>query len=549
LPPPFAHTEFVPQSRLQLAAQLAYVEAKSIGLTGNVDPQALADPSKPLLIISPPASLPPFIASRADTGFIKIRSLVSSFSPSSAAFSETQAAAIGQQWARMGLGCSAVEQAGKLLTYDMASSDPSPKGQHGNAYARAFGDFVRSAKTFDGAVGTVPLVKGPPVIPGMVVEADNMRKGRRVAGENDNDENTTDMGLLGKGVLLSVIDSARIASKTTVEVAPYRHFKLPYPGHIEFSSEGQKRSWDGMDADGSSMDADGQLILYVKNDSRARNKRKTHDGYEEEDENERKAKAESRRSRLQKQNKVASAVAKSNAARSSAGPGVPILFQNTSKSFVIDRDNVTPHYLPPDTEVGDAARQTAETQRKRLVAGSSCPPGPKLNFGPFGAGFMNSAGGQSGVVLPRPISGIALPMGVNLRTTERAADAEPWNRLEDEALEQVTRRYGLNWQVASWVVSRAAETGALARDRKRSARQCLERWQALAGVNPSLQRAVRQRGEEWGDLESSELDECGGLLWKNMLAHDPDEHQFVGSASFGLGSGEVAGDRAVVDNR
>jgi phosphopantetheinyl transferase (holo-ACP synthase) len=161
-------------------------------------------------------------------------------------------------------------------------------------------------------------------------------------------------------------------------------------------------------------------------------------------------------------------------------------------------------------------------------------------------------------------------MGVTNRAlpTERANDAEPWNRLEDEALQAVTRRYGLNWQVASWVVSQAAENGALARERRRSARQCLERWQQLAASNPDLKKAVKKRAKEWEAVENCDVDDTNKVLRKHMEEHDEDEHQFVGwtggeddpddadgedgmdvDGMEGTAVEEVPGDRVIVNNR
>jgi len=166
-----------------------------------------------------------------------------------------------------------------------------------------------------------------------------------------------------------------------------------------------------------------------------------------------------------------------------------------------------------------------ELQRKRLLTGGTCPPGPRLYLGPFGPGFLNSSAGQSGVALPRPVSGISLPMGVNLRATERGEAAPPWNRLEDAAVREVAGRYGLNWQVASLYVGRASEGGALARERRRSARQCLERWQELARGDGALQRAVRERGEH------CRVEETGEMLEENMRNHDRTEHEFAGAGT------------------
>ena len=479
---------------------------------------------------------------------------------------------MGEEWKRTGLGGNDVDRSFRLLTYDTPNVN---RGGDGNAYAKAYASFTRTGRAFDGARAIYPIVTGPPVIPGAVPDVDNMRKGRRVSGELPGTEGRgcVDVGMLGRGVMLSVIDSARIASKTTVVTGTYRNYSdtVNDGDTVIFTGEGGRREWDGGEGEGFGWGG-GMMCLYVKEDGRERKRKMAarsdrgepvhatagygngeYGEYGEEggeDDSDRKARSEVRKSRLQKQSKVASAVAKSSAARAASGPGVPVLFQNTSKSFVADRDPITPTILSNVSDTGKQAIATATRQKKRLLTSTTNPPGPKLNFGPYGPGFLNSPTGQSGIPLPRPVSGISLPMGVNLRVTERASSTPPWNRLEDTSVRAVASRYGLNWQIASWCVGRASEGGGLGRERRRSARQCLDRWRELAREDGGLQRAVRVRGEEWEAVEHCSVDETGRMLEENMRNHDPTEHEFAGSGTGGqLPPAEQRGDRQVVDSR
>ena len=132
----------------------------------------------------------------------------------------------------------------------------------------------------------------------------------------------------------------------------------------------------------------------------------------------------------------------------------------------------------------DKENKTSENQKQNLRRALSTP-GPNLYFGPFGGGFLNNQGGQSGISAPKPVSGISLPMGVSLREQEQGfSGGEAWQKEEDDMIRTSCLRYGFNWFLICSAVSNVL-------GKNRSARQCLERWQALIQATPSIAKDVK----------------------------------------------------------
>ena len=237
-------------------------------------------------------------------------------------------------------------------------------------------------------------------------------------------------------------------------------------------------------------------------------------------------KAESRIMRSEKQRRVARKIADVAAMKSVAGPGVPLLYAN-AKPRPSDNAVVEPILLDPmsHAKTGDRDVEINANQAKAWKR-SANPPGPKVYFGP-GAGFLNSQGGQSGIAQPRPVAGIGLPMGVNLRQSEKDFKSEAWVEQEDAMLEESTFRYGCNWQLASFEATAAGKHDALSRERKRSARQCLERWQELSRKKAALTTKVKQKDSEFKAMENYSFEELPGVLWKSLHSDEAAKYMLI----------------------
>ncbi|GMH48214.1 hypothetical protein TrLO_g876 [Triparma laevis f. longispina] len=497
--PPDAAT--VERENNALTGQLSVLESRACVLSTGDDGEEGVDGC----VIVMPKTIQPFSASRLDMGAMPARMYVSKLAALTQPENESMDKVeeddpvflkrMGERWESLGVGCDDAVKLCKLLTYDggddgMENSNravANKKAQKGSFYAQAYANFIEGNQERTHCLnGKFETVMAPPAIPGVLTDGE----GGAGAGGS--------FGMLGEGKMLSAFEAARVASKTSTSVSDYRHF----------GSEGKQPFLNSM-------------LLFVKRHSSQQVKRKRggvdigrfiREG-ESGEECEIRVRAEVRRTRSQKQFKIANSLAKNSAARSHAGPGVPILFQSTTDAQKIDRCIVTIKPLKQvkgedPMETGDVEKSRNVRQRKRLRRDN----GPsKVYFGPFEGGWFNSSGGQSGIHPPRPVAGISLPMGVSLRTSERNMDSDPWTKDEDEEISNCSSRFGFNWHVSSFCASAAGRKG------KRSARQCLERWQELANDSSSMSKDIKEADKEWKKIESADGDEgIQKLLWERV---------------------------------
>ena len=357
----------------------------------------------------------------------------------------------------------------------------------------------------DGAIGNEPVLYGPPLIPGVLpptfrgsLDGKHNKNAKEKKGSGAKVTPPGMYGMLGDGKMLSAFEAARVASKTSTATAEYRMLN------------GER---DEGDDEAGYLNS---VLLWIKSPPGDRGKKRKKDGGMDDDmiaryavegelpeETEARVRAEARKIRLQKQSKVANALAKNSAARSHAGPGVPMLFQSSAVQSPVDRSLVEPIPIPINSEekTGDKDRER-NTIKSKLMKQAGSLPGPKVYFGPFGAGFFNSTGGQSGVQQPRPVSGISLPMGVSLKEKEK--ERVSWSKHEDWELKKASERYGFNWEITSWCVNGLGN--------RRSARQCMQRWNELVALDGKVSKKAKSNLEEFEKMEGVTGAEVGEVL-------------------------------------
>ena len=486
-------------------------------------------------IISAPnvATFPPFAVSRMDTGDLELRKYASSiFSYNADEGGEEDEEVtkkyfekVTESWSAAGLGCSDETKAVRLLTYPVKEN----VGEASHLFAQSFVDFVSEAPMKDGAIGSEPVLYGPPLIPGVLPPA---FRGSLDGKQKDAKKGTAVTppgmyGMLGDGKMLSAFEAARVASKTSTATAEYRMLN------------------GDRDEDDENAGYLNSVLLWIKRPPGDRGKKRKKDGGMDEDmiaryavegelpeETEARVRAEARKIRLQKQSKVANALAKNSAARSHAGPGVPMLFQSSARQqSPVDRSLVEPKLIPADSDAktGDKDHER-NTLQGRLMKQAGGLPGPKVYFGPFGAGFLNSTGGQSGIQQPRPVSGISLPMGVSLKEKEK--NSVKWSAKEDEELKNASERYRFNWEITSFCVNGVGN--------RRSARQCMERWNELVALDGKVSKKAKHNLEEFERMEGIGGQDVGRVLSEmegGLLRGEAAKKWAVKKAEAGRGGG------------
>jgi hypothetical protein len=195
-----------------------------------------------------------------------------------------------------------------------------------------------------------------------------------------------------------------------------------------------------------------------------------------------------------------------------AGSGLPLLVAKqllgtgTAGKRVLDSDpnrwTSIVKRLKNSSETGDTARSISTSQRSALRRSLVSPC--RVDFGPFRGGFLAQPSGMTGISPPRPRLGVALPMGVKVPQTLREQLHDAWTARDDQLLQDCAVRFGMNWMLVARALSgfedavmtanavNASETNNEARSIGRSARQCRDRWQALARSQPSLANEVRK---------------------------------------------------------
>jgi hypothetical protein len=158
--------------------------------------------------------------------------------------------------------------------------------------------------------------------------------------------------------------------------------------------------------------------------------------------------------------------------------------------------------LKNSSETGDIAKSLSASQRLALRRSLVSPC--RVDFGPFRGGFLAQPSGMTGISPPRPRLGVALPMGVKVPQTLREQSHDAWTARDEQLLQDCAVRFGMNWMLVARALSgfedavmtakvvNASETNNGARSIARSARQCRDRWQALARTQPSLANEVRK---------------------------------------------------------
>ena len=526
-------------------------------LNFNCGSSHAAEHVPPCTVVASPnaTTFPPFAVSRVDAPDMNLRKFVSSIyrdgvdegGEEDEESLKLYYKKVSESWTALGLGCSSEQQATKLLTYPITPNPVRTNGSCKQLYAQSFLSFISSDQIKDGSLGMEPGIYAPPQIPGVLPlayadaawaadaargeiyknAADALRgelnkKKHKSGGGGDAQGGVVTppggYGMIGDGHLLSAHEAAKVAAKVPTATASYRQGS----GGAEYGgNDGYLNS----------------VLLYVKkyHGGDKKNARKKKEGVMDEEmisryaiegelpeETEARVRAEARKIRLQKQQKVASVIARNSALRSQAGPGVPLLFQqqpshkgNFTKPDIYLRGMVKPLPLQEGASTGDGDLAKNLIQRKNMRRNAT-PPGPKVYFGPFGSGFFNCAGGQSGVQPPRPVTGISLPMGVNLRQQERDMSGDPWGKAEDAELEEATKRYGFNWHISSWCATAASKREAIATERRRSARQCVERWQELAQRNPALAAGIKEKDRLFQEMEGVEISQVPRALGEIM---------------------------------
>ena len=153
--------------------------------------------------------------------------------------------------------------------------------------------------------------------------------------------------------------------------------------------------------------------------------------------------------------------------------------------------------LQSNSQTGDAAKALASSQRSSLRRSLVAPC--RVDFGPFSGGFLALASGMTGISPPRSRLGVSLPMGVKV-TQVREQPHLVWTSADDQLLQHSATRFGMNWMVVARALNgldfggRSLEKPDAGFDSTivRSARQCRDRWQALARSRPSLANDIRK---------------------------------------------------------
>jgi hypothetical protein len=189
-----------------------------------------------------------------------------------------------------------------------------------------------------------------------------------------------------------------------------------------------------------------------------------------------------------------------------SGPGLPI--QLVEKSYSIDKSRNSPcqgwasiiEELKDGSMSGDTAISQSNMQRQELRRSLVSPR--CVDFGTFEVGYLASPSGMTGISTPRSRVGVSLPMGVKvMQPTREQKILSSWNLRDDKILQDAAKKFGMNWLLVAsamsgfeHVVINESVTGIehLVPSIPKSARQCRDRWQALAQSQPSLANEVRK---------------------------------------------------------
>jgi hypothetical protein len=220
------------------------------------------------------------------------------------------------------------------------------------------------------------------------------------------------------------------------------------------------------------------------------------------------------------------------------GPGLPLFVSKQPASLSGHRElfeadpsswtSIVKRLKNKDSYTGEEAAQLAMAQRTALHRSLVAPS--RVDFGPFQSGFLASPSGMTALSPPRARIGVTLPMGVKVPQSLKDMHQVSWSQSDDDKLQRCAVRFGLNWILASRVLSGFQDIVIFSqRDQgrppfPRAARSCRDRWQTLARRQPSLAIEVRQ--SERAHLDSSALTTSQILQWndegRDVALQDPD---------------------------
>jgi len=221
------------------------------------------------------------------------------------------------------------------------------------------------------------------------------------------------------------------------------------------------------------------------------------------------------------------------------GPGLPI--QLVEESYSIERshngscqgwDSII-QKLKDGSSSGDAAVSQSNIQRKELRNSLVSPR--CVDFGTFEAGYLASPSGMTVISTPRSRIGVSLPMGVKvMQPTKEQKQLSSWNERDDKILKDAAKKFGMNWLLVASAMSGFEQIyinenipgiERIVPSIPKSARQCRDRWQALAQTQPSLANEVRKSERVFRENASLRCDEL-----KNSTALNKEGKAEVHSA-------------------
>jgi len=186
------------------------------------------------------------------------------------------------------------------------------------------------------------------------------------------------------------------------------------------------------------------------------------------------------------------------------GSGLPASTLNRSQ-LIADVEQGIIYYAPVvqtlnvGSDTGDVARRMALAQASALARQQASPS--RVDFGPFGSGFLSSTSELAGLSPTRSRLGVSLPIGVKLASSGQDHKQAKWATEEDLLLQEAVIRFGLNWTLVARALSghQGFLIGSDGEDiirrmaaSSRSSRQCRDRWNSLLRTRPSLTDEVHK---------------------------------------------------------
>ena len=224
------------------------------------------------------------------------------------------------------------------------------------------------------------------------------------------------------------------------------------------------------------------------------------------------------------------------------GPGIPLSIAKHQNAIEVSRKRGTHEgeirswssiakRLKINSFTGDAAKSLALSQRSSLRRSLISPC--RVDFGPFKSGFLSLPSGMTGISPPKSRLGISLPMGVKVPQPLREHQQQSWSSTDDRRLQDFAVRFGMNWMLVARalsglediILSPGGENNNELNRRSvsfpRSARQCRDRWEALARNQPSLANEVRKSERDLRENAHLRTNDIPGADDAAMTIHGP----------------------------